>query len=258
MPEEGLDSGLKLTIWGVLLAFSLGALLVSPAHGQAGNATDPKTRTEARQVAEQGPRFLTLTAGEQAALKPLEKDWSAISAERKQKWRVIAARFPSMSPEERDRIQMRMSEWAQMSPEQRGKVRLQFQEANKSTPQNRQAQWQAYQALPADQKRDLAAKAATVAASSGSQSAQLKSNIVANPALALPQRSITPSVVQAQPGATTNLISKRVTPPVHQQTGQPKIAASPEFVDSVTLLPQKGAQGAMSRSTAASASSPSP
>ena len=206
-----------------------------------------------RPVVEQGPKFASLSPDEQAALKPLEKDWAGISPERKQKWRAIAARFPKMPVEERGRIQTRMAEWAQMSPEQRGKVRLQFQEATKSSPQNRQAQWEAYQALPADQKRDLASKANSVPPGGPTPSAQIKSNIVANPALAAPPRPVSPAVVQAQPGATTNLISKRVAPPAHQQTGQPKIAASSEFVDAATLLPQKGAQGAVTRSAAASA-----
>jgi hypothetical protein len=51
-------------------------------------------------------------------------------------------------------------------------------------------------------------------------------------------------VVQAKPGVTTNPISVRPAPPLHQQPGLPKIAATPEFVDKRTLLPQRGPQGA--------------
>ncbi|HJW11610.1 MAG TPA: hypothetical protein VJ598_07480, partial [Albitalea sp.] len=87
---------------------------------------------------------------------------------------------------------------------------------------------------------------------------QAKSNIVPNPAFAARPKPIAPSVVQAQPGATTTLISKRATPPAHQQTGLPKIAATPEFVDKTTLLPQRGAQGAAARTTAASAAAQRP
>jgi Protein of unknown function (DUF3106) len=237
------------------LLFVLCANVASmPAHSQTTSALPSiKSTAATRPAAEQGPKFSSLSVDEQTALKPLEKDWAGISADRKQKWRVLVARFPKMPADERARIQARMSEWAQMSPEERGKVRLQFQEASKSSPQNRQAQWQAYQALPEDQKRELATKAASTPASGAVPVPQVKSNIVPNPALAAPPRSVAPAVVQAQPGATTNLISKRVTPPVHQQTGQPKIAASPEFVDAATLLPQKGPQGAATRSAAASA-----
>ena len=212
-----------------------------------------KSPSIVQSASERGLKFAMLSADEQAALKPLEKDWAGISPDRKQKWRVLAARFPKMSIDERTRVQASMAEWARMSPEQRGKVRLQFQEANKASPQNRQAQWQAYQALPADQKRELATKAASAPARDPVSAAQVKSNIVVDPALAVPSRSVAPAVVQAQPGATTNLISKRVSPPAHQQTGQPKIAASPEFVDAATLLPQKGPQRAATRSAGASA-----
>jgi Protein of unknown function (DUF3106) len=258
VPETGITQRLRPTVWNSLLFLFCWFMGPSPAVAQTTATSSPLPVAASRPLAEQGPKFSALSAEEQVALKPLEKDWVGISAERKQKWRVIAARFPKMSVEERGRIQTRMSEWAQMSPEERGKVRLQFQEATKSSPQNRQAQWEAYQALPADQKRNLASKAAAEPTSGAAPSAQMKSNIVANPALAAPPRSVAPAVVQAQPGATTNLISKRVTPPAHQQTGQPKIAGSPEFVDAATLLPQKGPQGAVTRSAAASAPSQRP
>ena len=256
MPDFPIKSAfsLKPRIFKTLLPFFFAGLLLHSAHGQTAAAQPPYRSSLTPQPAtEQGPKFSALNALEQSALKPLEKDWAAISADRKQKWRVIAARFPKMTSDERERIQTRMAEWAKMTPEQRGKVRLQFQEASKSSPQNRYAQWEIYQALPADQKRDLATKAASVSASGANQNMQAKSNIVANPALALPPRSVSPAVVQAQPGATTNLISKQVKPPAHQQTGQPKIAGSSEFVDAATLLPQKGPQGAVTRSAAASA-----
>lgn len=253
MPETRTTRRLWTTLRSWLIVLSLCNLNLLSAQGQIANLPVLKPVPPGRPAVEQGPKFASLSSEEQAALKPLEKNWAGISTERKQKWRAIAARFPNLSLEERGRIQTRMAEWAQMSPEQRGKVRLQFQEATKSSPQNRQAQWEAYQALPADQKRDLASKANSVPTNNATPSAQVKSNIVANPALAPPPRSVSPAVVQAQPGATTNLISKRVTPPAHQQTGQPKIAASSEFVDAATLLPQKGAQGTVTRSTAASA-----
>ena len=63
---------------------------------------------------------------------------------------------------------------------------------------------------------------------------------------------VTTGAVQAQPGATTTSMAKRAAPPAHQQTGLPKIAASPGFVDKTTLLPKRGPQGAAIRSIAAS------
>ena len=80
----------------------------------------------------------------------------------------------------------------------------------------------------------------------------MKTNIVPNPAYAAPPMPVNSMALQAQPGATTTSIAKRPTPPAHQQTGLPKIAASPGFVDKSTLLPKRGPQGAATRSAAAS------
>ena len=71
---------------------------------------------------------------------------------------------------------------------------------------------------------------------------QAKVNVVPNPALAQPPRPVSPTMVQASPGATTRLITKPAQPPAHQQTGMPKIAATPEFVNRSTLLPRRGPQ----------------
>jgi Protein of unknown function (DUF3106) len=223
----------------------------------------------AAQSAEAGVPWQDLAAGHRAVLKPLEKDWRGIGAEQKQKWVELAARFPALSPDERARVQARMTEWAQMSPRERGQARINFQEAKQVSPQDRQAQWEAYQALSPEQKQQLAARAAPAPKQTSRQANAVparplraddpmddvpaaKSNIVPNPAHAQPLRQVAPTVVQAQPGATTTLITKRPVPPAHQQTGLPKIAATPEFVDKATLLPQRGPQGAATRSAAAS------
>lgn len=202
---------------------------------------------------------------QQLALNPLRAEWSGLGADSKQKWLEIAARFPTLPADERVRIQARMTEWARMSPQERGRVRLNFQEATQASPRDRQAQWDAYQALPEEQKRRLAARAVPAeirrpapvplvgAGTPAQEAATAKSNIIPNPAHAQPLRQVAPTVVQAQPGATTTLITKRATPPVHQQTGLPKISATPEFVDRATLLPQRGPQGAAALSPSASA-----
>jgi hypothetical protein len=214
--------------------------------------------------AEEGPRWHELSLEQRSALKPLEKDWPGIDVDRKQKWVVIANSFPKLPADERGRIQARMSEWAQMSPHDRGRARLNYQEAKQASPQDRKAQWEAYQALPDEQKRNLADRAraaeqkvqppALQARSEHPDTSTTKSNIVPNPAHAQAVRPVAPTIVQAQPGATTTLVTKRPVPPAHQQTGLPKIAATPEFVDRATLLPQRGPQGAATRSASASES----
>lgn len=246
--------------------------LTWPSHSVAqGTAA---TKVPAKPVAEQGVRWSNLKPAQQAALKPLEREWPGIDARRKQKWLELATRFPKLTAPEQARVQERMTEWAKLTPRERGEARLHFQEAKQLPEQDRRARWSAYQTLSPEQKQQLAARAAPGAEAArkaipaGTRNSnnkgareslpQAKSNIVPNPAYAASPRTIAPTVVQARPGATTTLITKRPSPPSHQQTGLPKIAATPEFVDKSTLLPQRGPQGAAMRSAAAPAPEGSP
>lgn len=224
----------------VLAALLMGGLLVvAPAHGGGAKAAA---------TPESGPRWQDLSASQRGALKPLERDWAGIDASRKQKWLEIANRYPGMPPAERERISARMSEWVKLSPAERGQARLNFQNARQITPEERQARWQAYQSLSPEERNKLAERAAPAGPRRNGhaprEGIQNKSNIVPNPSFAASPKPVAPSMVQAAPGATTTLISKRPAPPSHQQPGLPKIAATPNFVDKQTLLPQRGAQGA--------------
>lgn len=210
-----------------------------------------------------GTPWKRLSGSQRSALAPLERDWSALDASRQQKWLEIAARFPAMSADERERMQQRMAEWAKLSPRERGQARINFQEARQISPEERKARWESYQALPPDEKRRLAERARpprtdrdTPVPGSSTHTDGSKSNIVRAPSAPTPVRPVAPTVVQAGPGATTTLLSRPAKPPLHQQTGVPKIAATPAFVDSTTLLPKRGAQGAAARSAPASFPAP--
>ncbi|MCE9661252.1 MAG: DUF3106 domain-containing protein [Burkholderiales bacterium] len=207
--------------------------------------------------AESGVRWQALTPAQRQALAPLEREWSTIDAPRKQKWLAIADRYPSLPPQERDRIGERMNEWARLTPAERGEMRLRYQEAQQVPAPDRSAKWQEYQNLPPDAKQQFAARAAASAAPArpdpfpasktaptAREGTQGKANVVPNPALAQKPKPVAPTVVQASPGATTRLITRPVTPPAHQQSGMPKIAATPEFVNGSTLLPKRGPQAA--------------
>lgn len=190
-----------------------------------------------------------LAPAQRGVLAPLERDWKTISPSQQQKWAEIARRFPALPPEERGRVQQRLSDWSRLSPQERASARLNYQEARQLAPQERQQQWEAYRALPADQRRALAEQAdrsRPAARASRNGEASVKSSVVRAPA-PRPALPVGPTVVQRGSGATTNLVSKPATPPLHQQAGLPKVAASPGFVDSETLLPQRGAQGAATR-----------
>ena len=181
-------------------------------------------------------------------LAPLQRDWSTITPAQQQKWVEVANRYGNAPPEDRARVQERMREWSRMSTADRARARLNFTEARQISREDRQRQWEAYRALPAEQRRALAEKAQAKPAPKSASRRDLgavpeKSSVVRAPATTLP-RTVGPTVVQRGPGASTSLVSKPSKPPLHQQAGLPKVAATPEFVDSATLLPQRGAQGA--------------
>jgi hypothetical protein len=251
--------GLKRRAVSLALASAaLAALGVAFAQSPVQSPVPRPPLAAAAQRAEAGVRWQTLTPVQRQALGPLEREWPGIDASRKQKWLVIADRYPSLPAPERARITERMTEWARLTPAERGEVRLRYQEARQVPAPARSERWQEYQKLPADAKQQFAARAATSTASGarpepspGAKPAfpardatQAKANVVPNPALAQPPRQVSPTVVQATPGATTRLITRPVTPPAHQQSGMPKIAATPEFVNRSTLLPRRGPQAA--------------
>lgn len=244
-------------------AASIAAVMVALA-GVAAVAGATLSHAQGGTAQEQGVRWRELNPAQQAALRPLERDWSGIDPVRKQKWIELSGTFGKRTPAEQQRIQERMSEWAKLSPQQRSQARLHFQEATQLTPEDRKNRWDAYQALPPEKKEQLAARAAPSAPPSKPGAPikgdvpQAKSNVVPNPAYATPPKVVAPTVVQARPGVTTTPINKRPTPPSHQQTGLPKIAATPEFVNKATLLPRRGPQGAATRSANAPAPEPRP
>jgi hypothetical protein len=231
----------------LLLALSLPLLAGTAARAQGPVAA--KTATAAP-PGEGGVRWQSLTPAQHEALAPLEHEWPTIDPARKQKWLVIAGHLNTLPPAERARISARMSEWARLSPAERGEVRLRYQEARQVPAPDRSARWEAYQKLPSNEKQQFAARAASAVApppaskQASHEPSQGKANVITNPALAQPPRPVAPTVVQASPGATTHLITRPTAPPAHQQTGMPKIAATSEFVNRSTLLPQRGPQAA--------------
>lgn len=252
----------KAAVMGLAL---LAALLTASPHVGAQPKSAPQSGGVVPAV-EQGVRWQELNQAQRAALRPLEGSWTSINANQKQKWLEMATRFPTLQQDERTRIQARMTEWAQLSAEQRRDARVNFQQAQQVAPQDRRSQWEAYQSLPPEEKDKLAARAAprngagprderaTLGDRTGLSAQPAKANIVPNPAFSTPPRPVAPTVQQAQPGATTTLISRRPEPPAHQQTGLPKIGGGSNFVDKATLLPQRGPQGAATtRSASASA-----
>jgi hypothetical protein len=239
------------------MAIAFGLVLLVPVATLAQGSASTPVATQASAQSAEGVSWSALTASQKNALKPLEREWGSIDSTRKTKWLDIANRFPRMSPDEQARIQTRMEEWAKLTPRERGQARMNFKEAQRVPAQERKDKWEAYRALPPDQQKQFAARAGPSTrkgptADPAADAAGTKSNVVPNSSYAPRPKAIAPTVAQARPGATTNLITKQASPPAHQPAGLPKIAVTPGFVDQSTLLPKRGPQGAATRSAAAS------
>lgn len=210
------------------------------------------------QQAGSGPAWTALKPQQQQILAPLQKDWSALDAGRKEKWLEIATRYPAMPADQQARMQQRMAEWARMTPEQRGQARVNFQQAQTVPPPNRQAQWEAYQALPKERREALArqgaastpsvARPATPAGKlrSAPLDAQApKANSAPATAVNALPRPVGPTLVQTGPGASTRLITQPPPPKPAASGPQAKIDVSANAIDRTTLLPKQGPQAAV-------------
>lgn len=106
------------------------------------------------------PAWKDLTPAQQQALQPLAQHWSWLTEERKLKWLAMSRNFQSLPPEEQAKVHRRMSKWVTLTQQQRAQARQNFKEIKNLTPEQKASQWEAYQALSAEEKRKLASQAA--------------------------------------------------------------------------------------------------
>jgi hypothetical protein len=110
------------------------------------------------------PLWANLSRPQQVALEPLAAEWDRMEGIRKQKWLEIANRFSSMKPDEQARVHERMRDWIKMTPEERRVVRENYTRTKKIDPGQKSQKWEQYQQLPEEQKKELAAQAASARA----------------------------------------------------------------------------------------------
>ena len=105
-------------VWGSsLLAAMIAALAflqAAPAAAQPGAPAAP-AEANAKPAVPSKPLWASLSADQQAALKPLASQWDTISGFQKSKWLAISRNFESMKPEDQATLHSRMSEWAALS-----------------------------------------------------------------------------------------------------------------------------------------------
>ena len=163
--------------------------------------------------AEAKPTWTELTPAQQQALAPLGASWNTLGEAHKRKWLAVSGNFPAMPPGEQARLHSRMAEWAALTPQQRIRARQNFFETQAVGVDDKKGKWEAYQALSPEEKRKLAAGAATA-------------------------RQVPPPTAAAvQPVPPPKLAT--VPKPRHADKA-PRIAVVPSQVDQNTLLPQPG------------------
>lgn len=247
-------ASLSAMVLALLLAFSHKSTVAAPAKAQTANA--PATSDGS---------WASLSSAQRRALQPLAALWPNMESTNRQRWVNVANRFGSLSPTEQQRMQERMTQWSKLPAQQRGEARLRFQQSRQLSAEERQKKWASYQALSPEQRSDLAQQArrkqqpvvlsdnmpgprelgqANARRHRDNQAVGKSNWVPGTPPNAPAPVAVAPSLIKAGRGATTTLVSQRPTPPLHQQTGLTKIAGNNGFVDPVTLLPKKGAQGA--------------
>jgi hypothetical protein len=155
------------------------------------------------------PLWSELTPAQQLALTPLFATWNTLSEPHKRKWLAVSKNYSQLPGTEQVKLQSRMSEWATLSAQQRAQARINFAQTKTISPIEKQAKWQAYQALSPEEKSKLAVKAA------------------------VPPKGAAPAV---KPSASQQLT---VVPTSHQSVrpGQ-KISTVENRIDQKTLLPR--------------------
>ena len=93
-----------------------------------------------------------LTAAQKQSLAPLEQSWPSLNSGQKRKWIAVAHNYHRLGPEEQARMHSRLD------PKARQLARMNYEEAKKVVPAERAAEWEAYQALSPEERRQLAKK----------------------------------------------------------------------------------------------------
>ena len=146
--------------WNVVQQVRLAPSSVPPATVAASKSlhTDASARQKATTLAA-GPRWAELSRHQREVLEPLEERWPMIGSVQKKRWMALADGFDKLSEKEQEKLRSRMDSWSNLSAAQRNQARLNFAISNRLAT-DKQAQWEAYQALSDEEKHLLAARAA--------------------------------------------------------------------------------------------------
>ncbi len=106
-----------------------------------------------------GGTWQSLTKSQKAALAPLGKSWDTLNEGQQRKWLALAKTYPDLGSSEQEKLHSRMTEWANLPTKDREAARLNFAQSKAVTKSDRAANWEAYQALSPDERKQLAQRA---------------------------------------------------------------------------------------------------
>lgn len=153
-PSAG-RTGACLPLGTASLALLITFFVQGSAWAQASAPARPLAAASGFAAARSGPAWTELTAAQRTALAPLASSWAQLSETHKRKWIALAANYAKLPQAEQAKLHSRMSEWAALSPQQRTQARLNFGESQQVSPDEKRAKWEAYQALPPEDRRKL-------------------------------------------------------------------------------------------------------
>ncbi|MBI1395574.1 MAG: DUF3106 domain-containing protein [Betaproteobacteria bacterium] len=126
------------------LAF-VGLLTVGPTAGHAEGTFS-------------APTWGQLSTQQKEILQPFERDWDSLEPERRERWLVIAQKYPSLSRAQQRRIQNRMQHWASLTPQQRAEAKEIFKQIQHLPKDKRREilqKWLEYEQFPPELKDAL-------------------------------------------------------------------------------------------------------
>lgn len=103
----------------------------------------------------------SLSIEQKQALNSLSKEWDSMDELHQKKWLGIAGKYSTMSVEDKTRVQQRVNDWVKLTPKQRMDVRENFTKSSNLTQEKKSEQWQQYQQLSDEEKKQLANEAKT-------------------------------------------------------------------------------------------------
>jgi hypothetical protein len=214
---------LAWTGWTVVQQVRLVPSSVPPATVAASKTMhgDPAARQRATSLAT-GPRWSELNATQRRVLEPLEERWPMIGAVQKRRWMALAEGYDKLSEKEQEKLRSRMQAWSNLSAQQRSQARLNFALTNRIAT-DKQAQWEAYQALSDEEKRLLAARAAPKVTSAAPAIKPLPAKRLAR----IPAATATPNTVPNPPKI----------PPATIQHPPPPVPSTPAMVETHPVRP---------------------